>query len=271
MSHSSALASSTSPFSSTEPNPWLGAKGALLVLLGFILTSELLPITLRFSLGVFVGFCEGIVGTFSDAFIDELLRWTAPFFSILSMVGGVWAGMWIFFKWTKDQRLFQWLLKLVWQPGHGSFFMWPFFIGLSLGLSFYFFFPFYWFDPPSALPRSLPQQMINAPLIPQLLWILIFVAIAPFIEECLFRGILYAGFSQSWGTFWGGMMVTGIFVALHFPQVYVYPPAALAILCLGFATLWLRLRTHALASGIVCHMTYNALCVMGMFLFHSSS
>jgi membrane protease YdiL (CAAX protease family) len=112
--------------------------------------------------------------------------------------------------------------------------------------------------------------MLNAPFIPQLFWIILFVVIAPFIEECLFRGILYAGFSQTWGPLLGGIIVTGMYVALHFPKIYIYPPAALAILCLGLATLWLRLRTQALTSGIVCHMTYNAFCVMGMFLFQSS-
>lgn len=115
--------------------------------------------------------------------------------------------------------------------------------------------------------RPFTSQMLNAPFIPQLFWIVLIVVIAPFIEESLFRGILYAGFSQTWGPLPGGIIVTGMFVALYFPKIYVYPPAALAILCLGLGTLWLRMRTQALTSGMVCHMTYNAFCVMGMFLF----
>jgi hypothetical protein len=80
MPHSPALDSSTSPFSSTEPNLWLGAKEAFLVLLGFIVTNEILQASFLFSLGFIVGFGEGIVGTFSDASWIELNLWTVPFF-----------------------------------------------------------------------------------------------------------------------------------------------------------------------------------------------
>ncbi|WP_342349801.1 CPBP family intramembrane glutamic endopeptidase [uncultured Nitrospira sp.] len=234
--------------------------------MGFILAREFLYVSLDFSLGFLAGFWEGIVGPVSDAFWIELNHWTAPFLSIVSVVGGAGTGLWIIFKQSKGQSPFQWLFKSIWEPNHGSFFTWPFFIGLSLSLGWGLCF-FYWFSPDHTLPRPFTSQMLNAPFIPQLFWIVLIVVIAPFIEECLFRGILYAGFSQTWGPLPGGIIVTGMFVAVHFPKIYVYPPAALAILCLGLATLWLRMRTQALTSGMVCHMTYNAFCVMGMFLF----
>lgn len=126
MSHSSAMASSTSTFSSTEPISWFGAKGAFLVLLGFILAREFLYVSLDFSLGFLAGFWEGIVGPVSDAFWIELNHWTAPFLSIVSVVGGAGTGLWIIFKQSKGQSPFQWLFKSIWEPNHGSYFTWPF-------------------------------------------------------------------------------------------------------------------------------------------------
>ena len=41
------------------------------------------------------------------------------------------------------------------------------------------------------------------------------VLIGPAVEEFLYRGVLYKGFSKSWGAYWAGLLVSVVFIVLH--------------------------------------------------------
>ena len=70
--------------------------------------------------------------------------------------------------------------------------------------------------------------------------------VAPPVEEFLFRGLLFKGFSESWGLTAGGIVVSALFVLLHIPETWHYWPANFAVAALAAATLITRRLTGSL-------------------------
>ena len=149
--------------------------------------------------------------------------------------------------------------------------LWPFvLLGLALGLGFVAFTE-YGVLPPDDLPQPLFDAMISAPIPLQVGWALMLIGLFPVVEEVLFRGFLFAGFSQSWGPGLAGLMTTMIFVGVHMPKVLEYWPALLAVSSIGLLTVLLRIRTESLAPGIALHSTYNGVLVTVAFLTQTTS
>lgn len=92
---------------------------------------------------------------------------------------------------------------------------------------------------------------------PQILWSVVAVFLAPPSEEMLFRGAAYGGFRKSCGALWAGVLVTVIFVGLHFAEFIYYPFAIFSITGLALLTLWARLRWGAVGPAIAVHVAYN--------------
>ena len=92
-------------------------------------------------------------------------------------------------------------------------------------------------------------------------WAIMGVAIAPPVEEFVFRGMLWTGLSRSWGPFVAALAVTLVFTLLHVPEAIGYWPALVAITFLGAATLAARLLSRSLAPPVVLHTGYNAIMV----------
>jgi membrane protease YdiL (CAAX protease family) len=100
---------------------------------------------------------------------------------------------------------------------------------------------------------------------PQVLWGIVAVFLAPPTEEMLFRGAAYGGFRKSCGAFWAGVLVTVIFVGLHFAEFMYYPAAMFSITCLALVTLWCRLRWGAIGPAIAVHVAYNLIVTIATF------
>jgi membrane protease YdiL (CAAX protease family) len=96
-------------------------------------------------------------------------------------------------------------------------------------------------------------------------WGALAFAIAPPVEELVFRGALYTGLAERWRPELAGAVTTAIFVALHVPEVGLYWPAWIAIGALGALALRARVRTGSLVPAIALHATYNLGLVMGVF------
>ncbi len=78
------------------------------------------------------------------------------------------------------------------------------------------------------------------------------VAVAPFAEEYLFRGLLFRALDREWGG-WRAIVGSAAFFAIYHP-----PLAWLPVGLLGIANASLFKTTGRLAPAVVLHMVYNA-------------
>ncbi len=92
-------------------------------------------------------------------------------------------------------------------------------------------------------------------------WATLAVLIAPPIEEFMFRGVLWTGFSRSWGPVVAAIVVTLVFVVIHLTEAAGYPPALLSITAMAAAALAARIVTGSLVPPIFLHAAYNAVIV----------
>jgi membrane protease YdiL (CAAX protease family) len=114
----------------------------------------------------------------------------------------------------------------------------------------------------SHVPPRLNQlgplaQAAALPGFSRLGWSLLAVALAPPVEEFLFRGVLFQGLARSWGVGWSAAAVTILFVAVHLPEVVHYWPAIAAVGLVALATILVRLSTGSLAPAVAIHVAYN--------------
>jgi membrane protease YdiL (CAAX protease family) len=98
------------------------------------------------------------------------------------------------------------------------------------------------------------------------LLVIVAILIAPPVEEVLFRGLLLDGFTESWGFVPAAIVVTLLFVSLHFFDIYRYWPSAAAIAVLAVGTLIVRLRMRSIAAAMILHAVYNAGVTVGGYL-----
>ena len=85
------------------------------------------------------------------------------------------------------------------------------------------------------------------------------VAIAPPLEEFVFRGVAFAAVARSFGTPAAVILTTLAFMLLHYADKIHYWPGFLLVGTLGLAAAGLRLRYRSLWPGIVLHCGYNAM------------
>jgi len=84
------------------------------------------------------------------------------------------------------------------------------------------------------------------------------LAMAPVVEEILFRGYAFLGARRTLGRFGAGVAVTVVFVALHMMQTGTYLPALAGIATMATALVILMERTGNLSYCIAGHLGYNA-------------
>ena len=91
----------------------------------------------------------------------------------------------------------------------------------------------------------------------QIVWASFALLFAPVLEELLFRGVLFSGLKNSWGTPAAAGVSSVVFVLLHYAEVSGYVPALAAISTLAILTLRIRLRTGSIGPAIAAHFGYN--------------
>lgn len=90
--------------------------------------------------------------------------------------------------------------------------------------------------------------------------LLLLIVIAPFTEEIIFRGAIYAGLRRRFSSGWSALFVSLLFVLAHVPskiEQFHYPPALIIIVLLAAALIFLRIRYRSLWPGILLHMVWN--------------
>lgn len=150
-------------------------------------------------------------------------------------------------------------LGLVWPP-RAQLLLWIA-IGLLLGLAY------------MTLTKLVPTEWTGGPLakiaasggIGRAVWAVVAIAIAPPLEELLFRGLILRGFLASWGVTWASVATTVLFFIPHVFETGTYWPAILAILAIGAATLAGRLLTGSVYAAMAVHLAYNASLVVAVY------
>lgn len=120
------------------------------------------------------------------------------------------------------------------------------------------------FGPQELETKAGPLTRLSmTPGLPQVLWLIVALLLAPPVEELLFRGVLYGGYRKSLGPAWAAVLTTAVFVLLHFPEVIHSVSAIVGITGLALTALWCRLRWSAIGPAIAVHMGYNAVVALG--------
>jgi hypothetical protein len=99
-------------------------------------------------------------------------------------------------------------------------------------------------------------------------WALLAVAIAPPVEELVFRGVLYSGLARSLTPSRAGFVTTMIFVAMHATEIGAYWPAWVAIGVLSTLAWRARAATGSLVPAVVLHASYNLGLVLATYAPH---
>lgn len=92
------------------------------------------------------------------------------------------------------------------------------------------------------------------------------VCVAPVVEELVFRGVLLSGLASRMGAGWAIIASAVIFGCAHLPDFGFawYPVPALVLL--GLALGWLRVRTRSLWPPITLHATNNFVAMLAWFV-----
>jgi membrane protease YdiL (CAAX protease family) len=83
------------------------------------------------------------------------------------------------------------------------------------------------------------------------------VFIAPFVEEAVYRGVLYPALARSTGMWPAVMVVSALFFLVHVPQYYGAWGGLAAILAVSVALTVLRAKTGSILPGFIVHTVFN--------------
>lgn len=100
----------------------------------------------------------------------------------------------------------------------------------------------------------------------RLLLALLVVCVAPFVEELVFRGVLLSGLASRMPVGWAIVASAIVFGCVHLPDFKFawYPVPALVLL--GLALGWMRVRSRSLWPSITLHATNNFFAMLAWFI-----
>ncbi len=119
--------------------------------------------------------------------------------------------------------------------------------------------------PPDFRPGPMRSAVESGGRLAIYAWTVLAVAVAPPVEEFVFRGAVWTGLRASWGPAAAAIVTTLLFVALHLVEAFRYPPALAAIGTMGLVALAMRVRHASLVPAIAVHATYNAAVALASF------
>ncbi|HIN53667.1 MAG TPA: CPBP family intramembrane metalloprotease [Planctomycetes bacterium] len=116
---------------------------------------------------------------------------------------------------------------------------------------------------PNLEPEAGPlDDMFNQGGVMLLLLIILALVLAPLVEEFLFRGVMLAGFTRSFGFPLAVFFCTSLFVLLHFDAILRYTPAVIPLTGISLALVFLRVKFKSLWPAIAAHFGYNGMALL---------
>ena len=103
------------------------------------------------------------------------------------------------------------------------------------------------------------EQLINSSLAARYTIAILAVLTAPFVEEFIYRGILFAALQRLVGTIGASVVVLGLFTVIHVPQYLPNFGVIAAIGLLSLALTIVRAYTGRLLPCIVIHLVFNGI------------
>lgn len=82
---------------------------------------------------------------------------------------------------------------------------------------------------------------------------------APFVEEVIYRGILYSAFQRAFGIPAAFLLVTGLFALVHVPQYYPSYSTIFLLTVLSLTLTAIRVRSDNLLPCVILHTLFNAI------------
>ena len=110
----------------------------------------------------------------------------------------------------------------------------------------------------SAKPTQL-EQIINSSLAARYTISLLAVGTAPFVEEFMYRGVLYAPLQKLAGAPAAVCLVLALFTIIHVPQYWPNVGVIAAVALLSIALTLVRAYTHRLLPCIIIHLVFNGI------------
>lgn len=111
-------------------------------------------------------------------------------------------------------------------------------------------------------PGNMALMAAELPLV----WLVLCLAFAPWVEERVFRGYGFAGLRPVLGERKAALLVNVLFVAAHYAEIRRFPLAAVPIGLLGALAMRLRIQTGSIFPGYWVHVGYNGMLAMLVLL-----
>jgi len=106
------------------------------------------------------------------------------------------------------------------------------------------------------------NRMSLTPGLVQIMWIITALVLAPLSEEMLYRGVLYGGFRNSFGSTGAAVIVSLMFVIIHSDNYLDNRFNMIFIVVTTIVTLWGRLHWKAIGPAVAIHFGYNFIVVL---------
>lgn len=100
-----------------------------------------------------------------------------------------------------------------------------------------------------------------------ILWLMVFgIAVAPFVEETIFRGFLYPVFARKWGIP-AGVVITGVlFGLMHAAQLWGGFAQIVLLIVVGIVLTLARARSGTVLASWLIHVSYNSFLFAGFIV-----
>ena len=139
--------------------------------------------------------------------------------------------------------------------------------GVSLALTAHYANQYWQIDQVSSQAPLQPLMFLfNSGTAVAIASLILFVIIAPILEEYLFRGVIFDSFNSAFGL-WASVAISSVaFTSFHLLDYFDYPHALLAIFLLAVLLAILRYKSQSITHSIICHASYN-LTIIGAGIF----
>ncbi len=246
------------------PQPSLSAKRAIVLLIVFIVLQYVFGFLFAIPIGIYFAAATDL-GHMDPSAIDAYL---APFELPVTILSLFLSAL-IIFRMTRRSLPGPIgagaLASLGWKPVSGSSILLACVIGVLISAGYLFILV-------PAVPPADDQTWgplataANTGGWQRLFWAVLVLLLAPPIEEYVFRGVLYTGLCNAFGTYISAVAVTFLFVIAHVTEVMHYWPAWIGISLLAVVMIILRIRTKSLVPAIAAHFSYNLVLVAMVYL-----
>lgn len=92
------------------------------------------------------------------------------------------------------------------------------------------------------------------------------ITIAPLVEEFVFRGAAFEALRSSLRPGVAASIVTVVFVLIHAPEKWGYPPGFLMVSVLAVGAIWLRMKSGSVWPPTLLHALYNVAVILSSII-----